>query len=1675
MSTNVMVVVRVRPMPTSDLGEGAGCVVSMEGKQCAINKGKLGAKQFTFDRCFWSTDKGPGGGSFATQETVFEEIGKPVLDNAWGGYNCSVFAYGQTGSGKTYTMLGGEEGGSGGTGGGACAEEDDGAIAGLIPRTCHELFARIAQQTLHPDDDGGGGGGGGGRASRRPSLAQSVSRTFKVVASYMEIYNETVLDLLDGSADQQAEQRRRGKLVEAPPRKVLRVREHPRKGPYVEGLSSFEVGSYEDVQELLHRGEQRRSVGATKMNARSSRSHSIFVLEFTQTRLESATMSAVDRASKISLVDLAGSEKQSKSGSQGSRLREASNINRSLSALGHVISELVKQAERAEKTAAAAAGRDSPPAAGDGGGVLSRRRAGSMPEPRRRAGSVGRSTPTDDDKDHIPYRNSLLTWILKESLGGNARTTMVANISPSALQVEETLSTLRFAASAKRIKTHAKVNEDANVTLIRELRNEIELLKAKLAAPPVQISGRKTIGGASASIAAGGGDEDEADDVEDLALHHVQDAMLKAMHERQHRASAVLQSSSLESGGGGNGDAPPPPPPPPPMDAEQLALLRAMEVLHREREVDEAAGAAAEAGFSQLDHFGVELAKRRHSMDPDNPAAAVELEIAMAAQAAASNRARGYSGGGTVPDGAMAEAAAALAAVEVEETAAKAAAEVRKAAADLQKASAEALAEAEKQKKLTVEMEKMQKQLLAERAAHAATRRRAEREQEEAVGEAESELRRALATFEAEKEAELARVRAEAEDTRRNAEEQVRRAAAKAAADALAPSSSDEEDPEDVHRQHAAAKAAAAKAAAEAEAKAAAEQEKAAAQKDGAWWLPQRDEAGRLYFYHSETQEAVWDLPDDARVWGEGEGDAEWPGREVAAVVDLDDLRGVDSESSEGGEDPVDAQGMSFAAVTIDTPPAAAASGHAAAAPWSESADDFRYPRQASGAATGAEGRVSTPPGSPPPPDFSPPPSPPRESPSPAPAPAPQSADQWLQLSNARAAAKAEADARAKAELELASHRAALEEARSAASAATALAERERERARRAGEEARAAEALARQQAAAMAANALKRQQEEHAREHEEEHRRREAAQRAEAARISAAAAEAEARAAAAAAAAQRAAAAVTSGEAALQSSARRQRMERVRKLRAVRGSFRAAETGSEPAAASAAAAAAPPSRIPPVPAPPMNDAPPPPPPPPPPSDGRSLERRPTRSELAATEVKAARAKLAEAQSRREAAAKKLRAEQGDGFDSGLEGVVQVLEAGKFMKTWRTRFARLDGSGASGGKPGVWTFALFRQAAAGQDGQDKAQREAVGRALEMGATYAPPPAQFDPAPVVVLELTGARVGVTGSGGDDGDEVGWRELQLIPVGQPKGVKLRVRGTTRRQSWLEAMNHAATAPVPAGQMGGDSGTPITRGGDAAILATVAVHVNSSSGTAGADAVVAAATAAKQRRGSLQGMLARSANLNQSARDLRQLRASRSVREASNSSIGSDDSVASAPVGTVSTPTKSHEIAFSLTGRPSRAPMARAPLAPPPAAAPPLPPPEQEPATIAASAPDRTVQMRRRLSGKGAELLSVVTGGPSAIGGSAAAAATAAAAPPQFDGGPPPSRLPVMGAAALAPRPGSPLSPAAGGSLGPKRPAAASRRQSMETSERLRRLEAAREANRRLRQQAEAQGGT
>uniref|UniRef100_A0A672UUX3 Kinesin family member 13A n=1 Tax=Strigops habroptila TaxID=2489341 RepID=A0A672UUX3_STRHB len=241
---------------------------------------------------------------------------------------------------------------------------------GLIPRLCCALFQRI-------------------------SVEENESHTFKVEVSYMEIYNEKVRDLLDPKGSRQS----------------LKVREHKVLGPYVDGLSQLAVTNFEDIESLMSEGNKSRTVAATNMNEESSRSHAV---------------------SKVSLVDLAGSERVSKTGAAGERLKEGSNINKSLSTLGLVISSLADQA------------------AGKG------------------------------KNKFVPYRDSVLTWLLKDNLGGNSQTAMIATISPAADNYEETLSTLRYADRAKRIVNHAVVNEDPNARVIRELREEVEKLKEQL-------------------------------------------------------------------------------------------------------------------------------------------------------------------------------------------------------------------------------------------------------------------------------------------------------------------------------------------------------------------------------------------------------------------------------------------------------------------------------------------------------------------------------------------------------------------------------------------------------------------------------------------------------------------------------------------------------------------------------------------------------------------------------------------------------------------------------------------------------------------------------------------------------------------------------------------------------------------------------------------------------------------------------------------------------------------------------------------------------------------------------------------------------------------------------------------------------------------------------------------
>ncbi|KAF4102706.1 hypothetical protein G5714_015589 [Onychostoma macrolepis] len=378
--TKVKVAVRVRPMNRREIELSTKCVVEMEENQTILHpppsnakgESRKQSKVFAFDHCFWSMDESniP---KYAGQEVVFKCLGEGILENAFQGYNACIFAYGQTGSGKSFSMMG------------------NGEQPGLIPRLCCSLFERVSRD-------------------------QNETQSFKVEVSYMEIYNEKVRDLLDPKGSRQS----------------LKVREHKVLGPYVDGLSQLAVMSFEDIESLMSEGNKSRTVAATNMNEESSRSHAVFSVIVTQTLYDLQSGNSGEKVSKISLVDLAGSERVSKTGAAGERLKEGSNINKSLTTLGCVISALADQ-------------------------------------------SAGKGK-----SKFVPYRDSVLTWLLKDNLGGNSKTAMIATISPAADNYEETLSTLRYADRAKRIVNHAVVNEDPNARIIRELREEVEKLKVQL-------------------------------------------------------------------------------------------------------------------------------------------------------------------------------------------------------------------------------------------------------------------------------------------------------------------------------------------------------------------------------------------------------------------------------------------------------------------------------------------------------------------------------------------------------------------------------------------------------------------------------------------------------------------------------------------------------------------------------------------------------------------------------------------------------------------------------------------------------------------------------------------------------------------------------------------------------------------------------------------------------------------------------------------------------------------------------------------------------------------------------------------------------------------------------------------------------------------------------------------
>ncbi|XP_037626214.1 kinesin-like protein KIF1A isoform X9 [Sebastes umbrosus] len=245
------------------------------------------------------------------------------------------------------------------------------------------------------------------------------SKSYSVEVSYMEIYCERVRDLLNP--------KNKGNL---------RVREHPLMGPYVEDLSKLAVTSYNDISDLMDSGNKARTVAATNMNETSSRSHAVFNIIFTQKRLDAETDNTSEKVSKISLVDLAGSERADSTGAKGTRLKEGANINKSLTTLGKVISALAEVDSGSNKN--------------------------------KKKKKV---------ENHIPYRDSVLTWLLRENLGGNSRTAMVAALSPADINYDETLSTLRYADRAKQIRCNAVINEDPNNRLVRELKEEVSRLR----------------------------------------------------------------------------------------------------------------------------------------------------------------------------------------------------------------------------------------------------------------------------------------------------------------------------------------------------------------------------------------------------------------------------------------------------------------------------------------------------------------------------------------------------------------------------------------------------------------------------------------------------------------------------------------------------------------------------------------------------------------------------------------------------------------------------------------------------------------------------------------------------------------------------------------------------------------------------------------------------------------------------------------------------------------------------------------------------------------------------------------------------------------------------------------------------------------------------------------------
>ncbi|XP_064477391.1 kinesin-like protein KIF3B [Ornithodoros turicata] len=414
-SESVKVIVRCRPMSEREIQDGHERVVELYPERGVIEiRNRKAAddeavKQYTFDAVYdWNSK----------QMDLYDETFRPLVDSVLEGFNGTIFAYGQTGTGKTYTMEG---------------VLNDPEKQGVIPHSFEHIFSHIAR---------------------------SQNQQYLVRASYLEIYQEEIRDLI--AKDQT---------------KRLELKEKPDTGVYIKDLSSFVCKNIKEIEHVMSIGNHNRSVGATNMNLHSSRSHAIFITTVEHSDLGPDGKHHI-RVGKLNLVDLAGSERQNKTGTVGERQKEAIKINLSLSALGNVISALV-----------------------------------------------------DGKSSHIPYRDSKLTRLLQDSLGGNSKTVMVANIGPASYNYEETLTTLRYASRAKNIKNKPHVNEDPKDALLREFQQEISRLKEQLASRDVKKKRKRT------SREVSSGSEAENDDEED--------ASMQLQRKLEEEKNAILNDHSL--------------------------------------------------------------------------------------------------------------------------------------------------------------------------------------------------------------------------------------------------------------------------------------------------------------------------------------------------------------------------------------------------------------------------------------------------------------------------------------------------------------------------------------------------------------------------------------------------------------------------------------------------------------------------------------------------------------------------------------------------------------------------------------------------------------------------------------------------------------------------------------------------------------------------------------------------------------------------------------------------------------------------------------------------------------------------------------------------------------------------------------------------------------------------